>query len=150
MLLASLLLGSSLLISPTVSFQIMPNETSCPVRHWKGDNICDDINNVEHCDYDGHDCCKETSDFSLCTKCACEGIFILIEENEEKNCNESFALLIGDSFCDDKANTPECNFDGGDCCGVRKSYQFCTDCTCNEQSMTNIGMVCKKPRRYCV
>ena len=26
--------------------------------------------------------------------------------------------LIGDNYCDDVTNTPECNFDGGDCCKV--------------------------------
>ena len=37
---------------------------------------------------------------------------------------------IGDGFCDDKNNNKECNYDGGDCCGSCKVTDFCTNCTC--------------------
>lgn len=48
-------------------------------------------------------------------------------------CNEA---LIGDGFCDDKYNTMDCNFDGGDCClensdgDAVSSEEFCIDCIC--------------------
>ncbi len=46
------------------------------------------------------------------------------------------AAEVDDGFCDDKANTEDCNFDGGDCCrpGVERkpnSHWFCTDCKCH-------------------
>merc|ERR1712018_147468 len=45
-----------------------------------------------------------------------------------------------DTFCDDEFNTPECNYDGGDCCVQRNDnwHDFCTDCEC-------LGMDCAKP-----
>merc|ERR1719245_1555827 len=44
-----------------------------------------------------------------------------------------------DRFCDDEFNTPECNYDGGDCCvqRVENWHDFCTDCQC-------LGMDCGK------
>ncbi len=43
---------------------------------------------------------------------------------------------VADGFCDDKANTNVCRFDGGDCCrpGVERkpnSHWFCSNCTCH-------------------
>ena len=35
-----------------------------------------------------------------------------------------------DGFCDDPNNTPECEYDGGDCCGADVSLDFCTQCEC--------------------
>jgi hypothetical protein len=40
------------------------------------------------------------------------------------------AQFIGDGFCDDEFNTPECNYDGQDCCLGNK--QFCQDCKCTK------------------
>ena len=37
---------------------------------------------------------------------------------------------IGDSLCDDKTNTPDCDYDGGDCCGYNVNTDFCSDCKC--------------------
>ena len=33
-----------------------------------------------------------------------------------------------DGYCDDYLNTPECNYDGGDCCDG--SFQYCAECIC--------------------
>ena len=33
---------------------------------------------------------------------------------------------IGDGYCDDGANSLECNFDGGDCCGPYVNTDYCT------------------------
>ena len=39
-------------------------------------------------------------------------------------------LWIGDGFCDDANNIEECNYDGGDCCGINVQNNFCVNCTC--------------------
>ena len=38
--------------------------------------------------------------------------------------------LVGDGFCNDETNNPECYFDGGDCCGSCIVTDYCTNCTC--------------------
>ena len=37
---------------------------------------------------------------------------------------------IGDGFCDDKNNNQVCNYDDGDCCGVKIKKNFCVECKC--------------------
>ena len=37
---------------------------------------------------------------------------------------------VGDGVCDDKTNTGDCDYDGGDCCGYNINTGFCTDCKC--------------------
>ena len=37
---------------------------------------------------------------------------------------------VGDGLCDDLANTIDCNFDGGDCCGPNVDTTYCTYCVC--------------------
>jgi len=47
-----------------------------------------------------------------------------------------------DRYCDDEFNTPECNYDGGDCC-VKKTdawHNYCQECECK-------GKDCAKPFR---
>ena len=39
---------------------------------------------------------------------------------------------IGDNYCDDMNNNMECNYDGGDCCGLSVNTQYCTYCQCIE------------------
>jgi len=36
----------------------------------------------------------------------------------------------GDGYCDDANNNPECNYDGGDCCGTDVNDTFCEVCQC--------------------
>ena len=40
---------------------------------------------------------------------------------------------IGDEFCDDINNNKGCEFDGGDCCGVRMNKRFCIECECKRK-----------------
>ena len=40
---------------------------------WKGDGICDDINNNELRDYDGGDCCGAHVKKQYCFECQCIG-----------------------------------------------------------------------------
>jgi hypothetical protein len=41
-----------------------------------------------------------------------------------------FLVSKGDGFCDDNNNIPECDWDGGDCCGLYVQYGRCTECQC--------------------
>ena len=40
------------------------------------------------------------------------------------------AAWIEDDFCDDINNKEECDYDGGDCCGLSVQNNFCVDCKC--------------------
>ena len=44
---------------------------------------------------------------------------------------------IGDWFCDDITNIPECNFDGGDCCHVDSFTFSCDFCICYMHNLTS-------------
>merc|ERR1711992_375708 len=35
--------------------------------------------------------------------------------------------FIGDGYCDDELNKEECNYDGGDCCGMSLDNNFCRE-----------------------
>ena len=37
---------------------------------------------------------------------------------------------VGDGYCDDIVNNPECNYDDGDCCGDNANVQYCIECKC--------------------
>ena len=50
------------------------------------------------------------------------------EEIIEKLCDNE--LLMNDGICDDKSNTYQCNFDGGDCCKDDTIKDFCLLCQC--------------------
>ena len=45
-------------------------------------------------------------------------------------CESHVIALIGDSICDDVANTEVCSFDGGDCCHKNSDFGACSNCTC--------------------
>ena len=45
-------------------------------------------------------------------------------------------LWVGDGFCDDETNTAECNYDGGDCCGISVDTQYCSECTCHNSNVS--------------
>ena len=40
--------------------------------------------------------------------------------------------MVGEGQCDDEVNTPECNYDGGDCCGSNVDCPYLSDCECKE------------------
>ena len=42
------------------------------------------------------------------------------------NCTFHACGWIGDGYCDDGANSLDCNFDGGDCCGPNVNTDYCT------------------------
>ena len=37
---------------------------------------------------------------------------------------------VSDDYCNDHVNNAECNYDGGDCCGVNVNTENCVDCIC--------------------
>ena len=45
-------------------------------------------------------------------KANCEEFTVVIIDNGV------FINAIGDGYCDDTANNANCNYDGGDCCGI--------------------------------
>ena len=44
-------------------------------------------------------------------------------------CNN--VALVGNGFCDDETNNPDCNYDGGDCCAMNANTNSCSDCVCH-------------------
>ena len=36
-----------------------------------GDGICDDLNNIQDCQFDGNDCCDKNANFNFCYSCEC-------------------------------------------------------------------------------
>ena len=51
--------------------------------------------------------------------------------------------LIGNSFCNDEANTAGCGYDGGDCCGDCANTDVCTECTCFDGGALSPDISCK-------
>ena len=90
------------------------------IDEWIGDDICDDENNNNECQFDGGDCCGANVDTTWCTACECL----------EGGCQ--FPSWFADGYCDDENNTPDCDFDGGDCCLPNVDTTYCSDCLCLE------------------
>ena len=44
---------------------------------------------------------------------------------------------IGDGYCDDINNSPDCTYDGGDCCGDNINTDYCTECQCLDPNGLN-------------
>ena len=63
--------------------QFAPTTTATPFSHtttttdvscqqsWIGDNVCDDENNFEGCQWDGGDCCGSNVNTDYCSSCEC-------------------------------------------------------------------------------
>ena len=82
-------------------------------RWSKGDGNCDDENNRADCEYDGGDCCGDNVGTTWCTLCQCL-------DPQSTHFNQSLLcnpLSKGDGYCEDGNNNPDCEYDGGDCCG---------------------------------
>ena len=71
------------------------------------------------------------------------------------SCENHLLGLIGDSVCDDIANTEVCSFDGGDCCYKDSDFGTCSNCTCyvhvievqEEESQINSNLPKKKKKK---
>ena len=51
--------------------------------------------------------------------------------------------LVGNGYCNDEANIVECNYDGGDCCGVCGNKDYCVECLCHVEAETYPSVSCK-------
>ena len=49
-------------------------------------------------------------------------------------------LLVGDGWCNDESNTETCNYDGGDCCLINASTDYCSDCICHLEESCLVGV----------
>ena len=106
--------------------------------------------NTPQCNYDGGDCCEDTcidGKFPCETnsqKCKDpESNFYVIpnfpqDSFDYSNCNVTIPKAISDGYCDKGLyNTPQCNYDGGDCCEdtcVDGVFVVCGECNslCDE------------------
>merc|ERR1712223_1070818 len=110
------------------------------VDSWIGDNYCDDQNNNAACEFDGGDCCQDNPSQgwdNYCSDCLClempETTEAPVEPTTEEPMDEcAIPQWAGDSYCDDENNTPDCAFDGGDCCGDDVNTTYCSECECLE------------------
>lgn len=114
--------------------------------HWMGNGVCEPECNNEHNFYDMGDCCLPTSvvgpdtfcndhidgnfsmGVSVMSNCSCHVTNQSIELSNTIGCR--YPYLVHDFFCHDQSNTPECNYDGGDCCR-RAGNKRCRFCTCH-------------------
>jgi len=96
------------------------------------------------CDWDGGDCCGSDMNYQYCTKCECQ------DPDQQSGCDGTCAKpnWQGDGNCDMNNNICGCGWDGGDCCGDDKNYQYCGDsCACidpDQQAAACTG-TCAKP-----
>ena len=92
-----------------------------------GDGYCDDKYNTDKCNFDGGDCCQPELDRTYCSECICYQTLADIQLDESSKCD--FKTYVANGICEDFANTPDCNYDGGDCCGP-SNYDYCGLCQC--------------------
>jgi hypothetical protein len=120
---------------------------------WINNGLCEDVTNIEECQFDGGDCCLVDQTITgFCTICLCHetGLYYTAAPGSifyyfvVQYC---FAGLfnvviplgcqfpiswIDDGVCDDETNTESCQFDGGDCCLDNGAMTSCTICICHE------------------
>ena len=54
-----------------IESQILNMFSDCPMPFYAGDGYCDDLNNIDSCNFDGGDCCLEIVITDYCTECIC-------------------------------------------------------------------------------
>ena len=47
---------------------------------------------------------------------------------------------IGNGYCNDEANNPDCYYDGGDCCKISVNTDYCSECKCYHEETCIAGM----------
>ena len=57
-----------------------------------------------------------------------EPIFNIQTVSYNESCR--YRTIVGDGYCDDEANTPECFYDLQDCCDYKSDRNQCQNCTC--------------------
>lgn len=121
------------------------NYSNCPMLEWVGDYYCDDETNIPECNYDDGDCCGPNADYEYCDTCEC------IDDGIDFGCPQ--LSWVGDGWCDDLTNIPECNYDDGDCCRKNNEFNkwdlYCNDCECkNDLVLENIHGNATFSRKY--
>ena len=53
---------------------------------------------------------------------------IKLSENDTNTCPN--LDLVGDGYCDDELNIPQCWYDLNDCCKMESDRTMCQNCTC--------------------
>ena len=102
-----------------------------PPNLFLGDGICNDKYNNKACDFDHGDCCLPDFKRDHCAECQC---------HVKGTCEAGYyPPSVGDGYCNDKTNIPECNNDGGDCCGPCINKDQCTECACHVQTSSVIS-----------
>ena len=123
-----------------------------------GDGYCHDVTNKAECNFDGNDCCGFCINTEFCIECECHSNYNLSKYFHQiiymfyvtltnkwlfvLACNIFMQHWVGDGFCDDQTNSPDCYFDGGDCCGTDVNNLLCTTCECIGGGKTAPGPFC--------
>ena len=119
----------------------MYDNCSDGVVEFIGDGFCDEINNKKSCSYDGGDCCRCSCLDGLEHECGLNGFDCLDEGCLDSSIVDQLPdcagtlLKLGDGECDRINNTPDCGYDGGDCC----------ICTCVGSMACTSGFNCIDP-----
>ena len=102
------------------------------------DGWCDLFNNIDDCSYDGGDCCSCSCIDGLEYECGSNGFYCADESCLDPVVVAQFPSCTGNLFrfadgdCNVENNSPECGYDGGDCCmctcANRSSCIFDFDC----------------------
>ena len=108
--------------------------------HCNGLGTCKTIQNLKICDCDDplneFQDCSSKPNFNL----------TLIEYFQSSKLSSDTSLFsgcphphwIGDSFCDDKTNIADCDYDGGDCC-ANINTDYCEECKCYHEDNCVLG-----------
>ena len=96
--------------------------TDCPFPAFVGDGSCDDLSNIQLCNFDGGDCCLPQVDTQFCYACICvsndsnETYPLMLEPTTTFGYCET-THMINDGVCDEINRFDEsCELDGKDCC----------------------------------
>ena len=107
---------------------VMMNASSNPLV---GNGYCNDETNNVACNFDAGECCGSCISMDYCIDCLCL---------DQSNNATSFVNnpLVGDGICHDETNTPNCNFDGFDCCGSNVITDACVECVCHGKKSVDL------------
>ncbi len=102
--------------------------TRCTVKNLEPfqDGHCHDELNNQECRYDGGDCCLDTVLTNVCDQCLCKEPDKIVSGRDQSPCLVNGQLP---GVCQDEFNTPQCNYDNGDCCGS-SDLTWCDICKC--------------------